>query len=58
MLSQTPSAFAALNEADARADDALAVQDELGFAYCSDVRGTGPSLPRVFLPSLDRKSVV
>ena len=32
--------------------DALAVQDELGFAYCSDVRGTGPSLPRVFLPRM------
>lgn len=27
--------------------DALAVQDELGFAYCSDVRGTGPFLPRM-----------
>lgn len=27
--------------------DALAVQDELGFEYCSDVRGTEPFLPRM-----------
>jgi peptidoglycan/xylan/chitin deacetylase (PgdA/CDA1 family) len=27
--------------------DSLAVQDELGFAYCSDTRGAAPFLPRV-----------
>ncbi|MDR3231723.1 MAG: polysaccharide deacetylase family protein [Synergistaceae bacterium] len=27
--------------------DSLTVQDELGFAYCSDVRGAAPFLPRV-----------
>ncbi len=27
--------------------DSLAVQDELGFAYCSDTRGSAPFLPRM-----------
>ena len=27
--------------------DSLAVQDELGFAYCSDTRGSAPFLPRI-----------
>lgn len=31
--------------------DALAVQDELGFDYCSDVRGAGPAGP--FLPRME-----